>query len=115
MILDTTIQHITYAHVNSLHFFYAEDIVHFLIYLEIMTFCANILTNIVIIMVASIIDIKLIKSGFSESDRRRYEVGLAQRDVIENQDTVINNEPSNQDQNNATAINILENGPEYNR
>ena len=75
--MDTTIQHITYANVNNLHFFYAEDIAHFLIYLEIMTFCANISTNIVIIMVASIIDIKMIKSGFSESEKRKLEFGMA--------------------------------------
>jgi len=73
LILDTTIQHITYAHVNNLHFFYAEDIVHFLIYLEIMTFCANILTNIVIIMVASVIDIKMIKGGFTDKKKRELE------------------------------------------
>ena len=113
LILETTIQHITYAHVNNLHFFYAEDIVHFLIYLEIMTFCANILTNIVIIMVASIIDIKMIKSGFSESERRKYEFDLAKREVMENQTSNVNEEPENQDQTNALVVNIKENGPGY--
>lgn len=98
LILDTTIQHITYAKVNTLHFFYAEDIVHFLIYLEIMTFCANILTNIVIIMIASLIDVKLIKSGYSDKERKKLEVDLAQVEVMDNQaTTIMNYQSENQD------------------
>ncbi len=104
--MDTTIQHITYAKVNNLHFFYAEDIAHFLIYLEIMTFCANILTNILVIMIASIIDIKLIKGGYSVNERKKLEVKLAQVEVMENQNTtVINFQSENQDQNNTGIIN----------
>jgi hypothetical protein len=54
-----------------------EDIVHFLVYLEIMTFSANLLTNIVIVAVASYIDIKMIKNGFSQERRRRLELDFA--------------------------------------
>jgi hypothetical protein len=77
MILETTIEHINYALANNLHFFYVEDIVHFLVYLEIMTFSANLVTNIVIVAVASYIDIKMIKNGFSQERRRRLELDFA--------------------------------------
>jgi hypothetical protein len=77
MILETTIEHINYALTNNLHFFYVEDIVHFLVYLEIMTFSANLVTNIVIVAVASYIDIKMIKNGFSQERRRRLELDFA--------------------------------------
>jgi hypothetical protein len=77
MILESTIEHINYALENNLQFFYAEDIVHFLVYLEIMTFGANLATNILIVAIASYIDIKLIKSGFSKERRRRLELTFA--------------------------------------
>ena len=77
MILESTIEHINYALENNLQFFYAEDIVHFLVYLEIMTFGANLATNILIVAIASYIDIKLIKSGFSKERRRRLELRFA--------------------------------------
>ena len=35
-------------------------------------------------MIASIIDIKLYKSGYSEKDRKMLEFGLAQVEVMEN-------------------------------
>ena len=56
-----------------------------------MTFCANIMTNIVIIMIASIIDVKLIKSGFNEKERKKLEFKLAQVEIMDNQDTTIFN------------------------
>jgi hypothetical protein len=58
-----------------------------------MTFCAKIMTNIVIIIVASIIDIKLIKSGFSEKDRKMLEVGLAKVEVMEHKASTVYKSP----------------------
>jgi hypothetical protein len=63
-----------------------------------MTFCANILTNIVIIMIASLIDVKLIKSGYSDIERKKLEVDLAQVEVMDNQaTTIMNYQSENQD------------------
>ena len=97
MILETTIEHINYANANNLPFFYAEDIVHLVVYLEIMTFSANLLTNIVIVAVASYIDIKIIKNGFSKDRKRRLELAFAQREVIENNDNAVLNMRGPQD------------------
>jgi hypothetical protein len=49
------------------------------------------MTNIVIIMIASIIDVKLIKSGFNEKERKKLEFKLAQVEIMDNQDTTIFN------------------------
>ncbi len=89
MILFTTIEHTSYVRANGLHFFYVEDIVHFLIYLEIMTFCANLFTNIFIIMVASATDIKMMKGKLDDRRRRQLLVGFAQQEVILNNDTTV--------------------------
>ena len=63
-------------------------------------------------MVASVIDLKMIKSGFSESKKRQLELEMAQRQVLDNQQTNVNEgSDANQDQNNAIAVNINENGP----
>ena len=83
MILFTTIEHINHAISNNLHFFYAEDIAHFLIYSEIMTFCANLFTNVLIIFAASSIDIKIMKNNSKTEDNKKY---LAQLEVIEKND-----------------------------
>jgi hypothetical protein len=56
MILYTTIKHINHANSSNLNFFYTEDIGHFLIYSEIMAFCANLFTNVIIIFAATTID-----------------------------------------------------------
>jgi len=66
-----------------LHFFYTEDIAHFLIYSEIMTFCANLFTNVLIIFAASTIDIKLMKIN---KDTKFNKITLAQMEVIESND-----------------------------
>jgi hypothetical protein len=63
-----------------LHFFYTEDIAHFLIYSEIMTFCANLFTNVLIIFAASTIDIKLMKIN---DNTKVNKITLAQLEVIE--------------------------------
>jgi hypothetical protein len=86
MILKTTIEHINYALDNNLPFFYVEDIVHYLVYLEIMTFAANLITNIVIVAIASYINVKMIKNGITQERRRNLELNFAQREVIENYD-----------------------------
>ncbi len=68
-----------------MHFFYTEDIAHFLIYSEIMTFCANLFTNVLIIFAASTIDIKLMKIN----DQTEVNIKkLAQLEVIESNDPV---------------------------
>ena len=76
MIVETTIAHINYALANNLHFFYVEDISHLIVYLEIMTFAANLMTNIIIVLIASFIDIKLIKMTFTEERRKKLELGF---------------------------------------
>ncbi len=63
-----------------MHFFYTEDIAHFLIYSEIMTFCANLFTNVLIIFAASTIDIKLMKIN---DNTKVNKITLAQLEVIE--------------------------------
>ncbi len=63
MILLTTIDHINHAIQKNYHFFFVEDIVHFFIFSEIMTFCTNLLTNIIIAFVATTINIKLPKNN----------------------------------------------------
>ena len=58
MILKTTIAHIKHCLDNNLHFFYVEDVVHFLLFSEMMIFCANFITNIIVLIFASLFDIK---------------------------------------------------------
>ena len=49
-------------------------------------------------MIASLIDVKLIKSGYSDIERKKLEVDLAQVEVMDNQaTTIMNYQSENQD------------------
>ena len=61
MILITTIAHISHCLQYKLHFFYVEDLVHFLLFSELMIFCANFITNVIVLLIASLVDIKNVK------------------------------------------------------
>jgi hypothetical protein len=79
MILITTIAHISHCLQYKLHFFYVEDLVHFLIFSEMMIFCANFITNVLVLFVASVVDIKNVKPN--QKDKM---VELAKKDIDEN-------------------------------
>ncbi len=84
MIIDSTIVHINFIKANNLHYFYSEDIAHFLIFIEITTFCSNLFTNFLIILVGSAIDIKLYKPKIKKEQMRMLEIQNVQRDIYEN-------------------------------
>lgn len=67
-----------------------------------MTFCANLFTNIFIIMIASATDIKMMKGKLDDRRRRQLLVGFAQQEVILNNDTTVV-----VDENNNFNVNVI--------
>ena len=61
MVLYSAIGHIKNATDKKLHFFYVEDIVHFLVFSEIIIFFSNLIMNGLILLVASCFGVKMLR------------------------------------------------------